>query len=91
MKTFNKVRFLESTGLLDARFNNQTLRFERPWFVCIKAKLIFLLNLLAFLKMFISPMFKREDLIQLYIGSVYNVFTGAARYFIQWIVSMLRI
>lgn len=67
---FNKIQFLQSVGLLSSRFDYATLRFERSWYLLFKSNLIFLVTLSGILKICISPMFKREDLIQLYIGSV---------------------
>lgn len=84
---FNKVAFLQSIGLLEAKFNNQALCFERSWRLILRSKLIFLINLTMTLKMFISTMFEREDPLQIYFGSVFNVFRGAARNFLGWVVS----
>lgn len=87
-KKFSKLKFLQSVGLLDAKFNYDRLCFERCRFMRLKSKLILFANLTKLLELFISPLFEREDLIQLYIGSVYNSYTGTARCFMAWVVSI---
>ena len=89
MKKFSKLKFLQSVGLLDAKFNYEKLCFERSRLICFKSKLIFFANLTKLLELFVSPMFEREDLVQLYIGSFYNSYTGTARFFMGWVVSIL--
>lgn len=87
-KQFNKVNFMQSIGLLDARvYYAPTFRFEKSWYLIVRSKLILLVNVSETLRFCISPMFERESLIQLYIGSPYNAFTGATRLFAGYTVS----
>lgn len=70
MKTFSKVKFLEFVGLLGARFDNETKTFERFFRHRLKASMTLLLVTSFSLRHYISTLFKREDPIQLQIGSV---------------------
>ena len=65
-----KVRFLESIGLFTRRFNHETLQFEQSWYLRLKSKLILFVELLIALKIGASPLFEREDPVQLFIGNV---------------------
>ena len=65
MRKFNKVEFLISVGLLNAKFNYETLKFERSAYLRWKCYLNTLLKASFPFKMFFSVFFAREDLIQL--------------------------
>ena len=70
MKRFSKIKFLESVGFLRSRFNDETGEFERSVYVNFKSNLIMLLKVIILLRVYISIWFKREDLVQLWIGNL---------------------
>ena len=70
MKRFSKIQFLDSVGFLRSRFNDEVGEFERSAYVNFKSNLIMLLKVILLLKIYISTWFKREDLVQLWIGNL---------------------
>ena len=79
MKTLNKAKFMQSVGLLGARLKyDQTneqdgrvnVRFEKSWYLILRSKLILLINVSEISRICLSALFEREDIVQLYIGSV---------------------
>lgn len=65
MKKFNKLNFLISVGLLNARFDYVSLKFERSISIRLWCYLNTLLKMTFAFKMFISAFYAREDPIQL--------------------------
>ena len=76
MKKFNKIKFLESVGLLDQRFNFERLKFESSLYLRLKSYLILVYQLSFILKFFVSTFFEKEDIVQLWIGSPFNYLDG---------------
>lgn len=76
MKKFNKIQFLESVGLLNKRFNFKRLKFECSPYLLLRSYLILLYQLSFILKFFVSTFFKKEDIVQLWIGSPLNYLDG---------------
>ena len=68
MKKFNKVNFLQNWGLLNGRFNFNTLRFDRHWPLRFRCDLLTFFKATLPLKLVVSLFFEREDEIQLLIG-----------------------
>ena len=79
MKKLNRVNFLQMLGLLDMRFSFEHQTFETSIFVKVRAFLILLANATMSLKLFISTLFPRKHLVQLFIGSPYNYLPDVAR------------
>ena len=69
MNKFNKVKFLQTNGLLNARFDYETLKFERSWRFRLQSYLVTFFKATMPLKLVASWFFKREDEIQLWIGN----------------------
>ena len=70
MKKFKKLELLEFLGLLNARFNYETLQFEESFKCRFGANLRVFLLITSCFKYYLSKFWPREHLIQLYIGSV---------------------
>ena len=70
MKQFNKVNFLQNWGLLNGRFNFDTLRFERPWSLRFRCDVLAFFKAAVPIKLVVSLFFEREDEIQLLIGKL---------------------
>ena len=68
MKKFNKIKFLETVGLLDKRFNYKSLKFESSPYLRFKSYVILLYQMSFILKFFVSTFFQKEDIAQLWIG-----------------------
>ena len=56
MKEFNKVKFLESMGLLNRQFNYQSLQFERSTRLSLRYYGILFVKVIVPLK--VTPLFK---------------------------------
>lgn len=72
MKRFNKLRVLKWLGLLNCRFNYETLQFEESLKYRVAATLQVLCLTTFGLKLYVSKFWPNEALIQLYLGSIYN-------------------
>lgn len=70
VKQFTKIGFLDSVGFLRSRLDSETGEFERSIYVNLKSNLIMLLKVIILLKVHISTWFKREDIVQLWIGNL---------------------
>src|SRR4051812_32109109 len=71
-KQFNKVRLLQILGLLSRKFNYETLEFEPSWSLRLLSLISPISTSLFAFKFFISTFFSRNDIRQLYIGSIFN-------------------
>lgn len=69
MNQFNKVKFLQANGLLNARLNYETLQFERSWSLRWRTYLVTLMKATMPLKLVASLFFEQKDEIQLLIGT----------------------
>lgn len=69
MNQFNKVKFLQTNGLLNARFNYETLQFERSWSLRWRSYLVTFVKATMPLKLVASWFFDQKDEIQLLIGT----------------------
>lgn len=65
MNKFNKLDFLVSVGLVNARFNYVSLKFERSISIRLWCYLNSFLKFTFPFKIFLSMFFAREDRIQL--------------------------
>lgn len=65
MNEFNKLNFLTSVGLVNARFDYVSLKFERSTKIRLWCYLHTLLKVLFPFKMYLSMFYVREDPIQL--------------------------
>lgn len=70
MKKLNKVRFLQSMGLLTRTLNLQTLRLERSLSLTVYSYLCLILKMAYFAKSSLSLLWPREESIQLYLGNI---------------------
>lgn len=71
-KKFNKVWFLTIFGFINARFNPNTLRFEKSAMLRLNACFIALIKASFCFKFTLSNQFEREDPIQLWVGCVFK-------------------
>ena len=69
---FSKLDFLNTCGLLDRKFNFETLRFEGSLRQRLGSYLGLVSHVKIFLSFYVSTLYERHDNIQLLIGSVYN-------------------
>lgn len=78
---FSKVKLLQVLGILNRKFNYQTLEFERSW----SLDLIFAISLLSkffyALKLFVSCFFPRNATSQLYFGNPFNHLSDKPKFF----------
>lgn len=70
MKQFSKLKFLEWYGLVNGRFNYESLLFEESFKYRLRASLQAFLLASPGLKYYASKFWPKDHLIQLYIGSV---------------------
>lgn len=88
MKKFNKIRFLEFIGLLDKRLNYKSLRFESSAYLRFKSYLILFYQLSFILKFFVSTFFKKDDIVQLAIGSPFNYLEEVPKFVMGLVVGV---
>ena len=79
MKKLNKINFLQLLALVNRRFSYESQTFERSIYVMMRSQLILLLNTTMPLKFFVSILFPRRDLVQLFIGNPYNYLPDVPR------------
>ena len=86
-KKFSKVRLLQILGLLSRKFNPETFEFENSWSLrLIFYASLFLKPAFAF-KSLTSYVFPKNDMIQLFIGNVYNYLPGQPKFFLGSYIS----
>lgn len=68
--TFSKLNLLASCGLLDRKFNFETLQFESSLRHLLWSYLVLIVQETYILSLYWSTFFEREDPIQLLIGSL---------------------
>ena len=82
LEKFNKVRFLQNLGLLSRQFNYETLEFEKSWLL----RLVFYLSLISkplfSFKQVVGLFWPKNDVRQLYVGSVFNYLADQPKFFL---------
>ena len=78
---FSKLRLFQMIGLLDRKFNYETLQFERSPALRLWCYLSLILKSLFGLKFFISYYFPANNRFQLVVGSVFNDVPRHAKYY----------
>lgn len=79
---FSKLDFLVSCGLLDRKFNFQTLQFESSLRRRLRSVLVLAVQESFLVSFYLSPFFEREDPIQLAIGNPYNYLDSGPKRFV---------
>ena len=72
MKKFSKVRYLEGVGLLNRKFDHETLEFQPSLYLSFNSYFALFIRVTWPLKLFVSLFWPREHIFQLIIGNIYK-------------------
>lgn len=85
---FTKLQHMQTIGFLVAKLNPETLSFDPSIRGILNFLLMLSLKINVVFRFYLSTLFEREDIVQIYIGNLFNFLPALPKAFIGAVVSI---